>query len=177
MDLRVYAARERSFGSRQFALAVVLVSAAGLLIHCFLRLEAVELGFRPDHLLIMRVDLHVGKSDDQQAAYFEEAIQRAESLAGVSSAAAISGFLRTDPEDSVQLQGHLPQQPEPCEDLISGSFFRTAGIPLLEGRAFSSQDRRNSLPVAIINQAMARPIGRTKMRSASDSASKRRSLG
>ena len=57
----------------EFALALILVSTAGLLIHSFLRLQAVELGFRPGHLLTMRIDLHVGKSNDQQAAYFEEA--------------------------------------------------------------------------------------------------------
>jgi predicted permease len=151
----------------EFALALVLVTAAGLLIHSFLRLRAVELGFRPDHLLTMRVDLHVGKTNDQQAAYFEEAIRQAEAIPGVRSAAAISGFLRTDPEDSVQIEGRPPQHPGPCEDLISGPLFETAGIPLRKGRVFSDQDRRGSLPVAIINETMARaywpgedPIGK-----------------
>jgi predicted permease len=143
------------------------VTAAGLLIHSFLRLRAVELGFRPDHLLTMRVDLHVGKSSDQQAAYFEEAIRRVESLPGVRSAAAITGFLRTDPEDSVEIEGRPSQQPGPCEDMIAGPYFETAGIPLRKGRVFSDQDRRSSLPVAIINETMARaywpgadPIGK-----------------
>ena len=89
----------------EFALALVLVISATLLIHSFLRLRAVELGFQPDHLLSTRVDLHVGRTNDQQAAYFEEAIARAEAIPGIRSAAAISGFLRTDPEDSVQIEG------------------------------------------------------------------------
>jgi predicted permease len=151
----------------EFALALILVTAAALLIHSFLRLRAVELGFRPDHLLTMRVDLHVGKTNDQQAAYFEEAIKRADAVPGVRSAAAISGFLRTDPEDSVEIEGRRPQQPGPCEDLIAGPFFETAGIPLRKGRVFSDRDRRGSLPVAIINETMARaywpgadPIGK-----------------
>uniref|UniRef100_Q023R3 Permease n=1 Tax=Solibacter usitatus (strain Ellin6076) TaxID=234267 RepID=Q023R3_SOLUE len=151
----------------EFALALILVTSATLLIHSFLRLRAVELGFRPDHLLTMRVDLHVGKTNDQQAAYFEEAIARAAAIPGVHSAAAITGFLRTDPEDSVQIEGRPLQHPGPCEDLISGPFFQTAGIPLLRGRAFTSQDRRGGLPVAIINETMARaywpgadPIGK-----------------
>lgn len=159
----------------EFALALVLVSTAGLLIHSFLRVQAVELGFRPSHLLTMRIDLHVGKSNDQQAAYFEEAIQRVESLPGVRSAAAISGFLRTDPEDSVEIEGRPPQRPGPCEDLIAGPYFETAGIPLLTGRVFSDRDRRNSLPVAIINQTMARaywpgdnPVGKRFRFSASE---------
>jgi predicted permease len=151
----------------EFALALILVASASLLVHSFLRLRAVELGFRPDHLLTMRVDLHVGRTNDQQAAYFEEAIRRAEAIPGVRSAGAVSGFLSTDPEDSVQIEGLAPQHPGPCEDWIAGSFFETAGIPLRRGRVFSEQDGRASLAVAIINQTMARaywpgvdPIGK-----------------
>lgn len=140
----------------EFALALLLVASASLLIHSFLRLRAVELGFRPDHLVSMRVDLHVGRTDDQDAAYFEEAIEQAEAIPGVRSAAAITGFLRSDPEEAVQIEGRAPQRPGPCEDLIAGRFFETAGIPLVRGRFFSRQDRRGSLPVAIINETMAR---------------------
>ena len=151
----------------EFALALLLVTSATLLIDSFLRLRAVELGFRPDHLLTMRVDLHVGKTDDQKAAYFEEAIRRADAIPGVRSTAAVSGFLRTDPEDSVYIEGRPLQHPGPCEDYIAGPFFKTAGIPLRKGRVFFDQDRRGSVPVAIINDTMARaywpgsdPIGK-----------------
>lgn len=151
----------------EFALALVLIVSATLLIRSFLLLRAVELGFRPDHLLTMRIDLHVGKTDDQKAAYFEEAIRRAEAIPGVGSAGAISGFLRTDPEDSVQIEGRPPQHPGPCEDWTSGRFFETAGVPLRKGRVSSDRDRRGAPPVAVINETMARsywpgddPIGK-----------------
>jgi putative ABC transport system permease protein len=151
----------------EFALALVLVIGATLLVRSFLLLQAVEPGFRPDHLLVMRVDLHVGRTNDQQAAYFEEAIRQAEAVPGVRSAAAVEGFLRTDPEDSVEIEGRAPQHPGPCEDLISGPFFATAGIPLKAGRVFDDRDRRGAPPVAIINEAAARaywpganPIGK-----------------
>jgi predicted permease len=151
----------------EFALALILVISATLLIRSFLRLRAVELGFRPDHLLMMRIDLHVGKTDDQQAAYFEEAVRRAEAIPGVVSAGAIVGFLRTDPEDSVQIEGRPPQHPGPCEDLIAGHFFEAAGTPLRKGRLFSERDGRGSPLVAVINETMARtywpgndPIGK-----------------
>ena len=140
----------------EFALAFVLLISAMLLVRSFLSLRAVETGFRPDHLLAMRVDLHVGKTKDQQAAYFEEAIRRAQAIPGVRSAAAITGFLRTDPEDSVEIEGRPLAHPGPCEDLISGPFFETAGIPLKQGRLFSDRDTRGAPPVAIINEAMAR---------------------
>jgi predicted permease len=151
----------------EFALALILVVSATLLIRSFLRLRAVELGFRPDHLLAMRIDLHVGKTDDQQAAYFEEAVRRAEAIPGVVSAGAVVGFLRTDPEDSVQIEGRPPQHPGPCEDLIAGHFFEAAGAPLRKGRLFSERDGPASPPVAVINETMARtywpeddPIGK-----------------
>ena len=151
----------------EFALALVLVAGAGLLVHSFLRLSAVDLGFQPDHMLMMRIDLHVGRTADQEVAYFEEAIRRVQALPGVKSASAISGFLRTDPEDSVEIEGRPPQHPGPSEDLIAGRYFETAEIPLKEGRVFQDDDRRGSPPVAIINEAMARaywpgddPIGK-----------------
>jgi predicted permease len=151
----------------EFALALILIVSATLLIRSFLRLRAVELGFRPDHLLTMRIDLHVGRTNDEQAAYFEEAIRRAEAIPGVLSAGAITGFLRTDPEDSVQIEGRPKQYPGPCEDWIAGSFFEAAGIPVRKGRAFTDRDRRGAPPVAVINETMARaywlgddPIGK-----------------
>jgi predicted permease len=151
----------------EFALALVLIVSATLLVRSFLRLRAVELGFRPDHLLTMRIDLHVGRTQDQQAGYFDEAIRRAESIPGVQSAGAVSGFLRSDPEDSVQIEGRGPQHPGPCEDWIAGRFFEAAGVPLKEGRVFSDRDRRGAPPVAVINETMARaywsgddPIGK-----------------
>jgi predicted permease len=151
----------------EFALALVLVISATLLIRSFLRLRAVELGFQPEHLLTMRVDLHVGRTNDQQAAYFEEAIRRAEAIPGVRSAGAITGFLSSDPEDSVQIEGRALQHPGPCEDLVSGRFFETAGVPLRKGREFSDRDSRGAPSVAIVNEAMARaywpgddPIGK-----------------
>lgn len=152
----------------EFAIALVLLTGAGLLVRSFALLERVDPGFRPEKLLIMRVDLHVGRTGEQQAAYFREAVDRVRALPGVSNAAAVTGFLRTDPEDSVLIEGHPSrQQPGPCADLISGPFFETAGIPLKNGRLFTDGDRKGSPLVGIINEKMARtywpgenPIGK-----------------
>jgi predicted permease len=140
----------------EFSIALVLLAGAGLLLRSFVLLQSVNPGFRPERLLVMRIDLHIGKTADQQVAYFREAIQRAQSVPGVRSAAAISDLLRSDPEDSVEIEGRPPQQNAPCDDGIAGPFFETAGIPLKRGRFFSDQDRRDSPPVAIINETMAR---------------------
>jgi len=151
----------------EFSIALVLLAGAGLMLRSLVRLASVDPGFRPEKLLVMRIDLHVGKTADQQITYFRDAIERLAGLPGVKSAAAISGFLRSDPEESVVLEGRAPQQPGPCEDGIAGPYFETAGIPLMKGRHFSEEDRRGSPPVAIVNENAARtywpgedPIGK-----------------
>lgn len=151
----------------EFAIATVLVAASGLMLRSFIQLQNVNPGFRPENLLLMRIDLHVGRTSAQQVAYFREAIHRVSALPGVLSDAAISGFLRSDPEDAITIEGRPPQQPGPSDDLIAGPFFETAGIPLRRGRHFSDLDRPGSQPVAIINEKMAQiywpnedPIGK-----------------
>jgi predicted permease len=140
----------------EFSVALILVAGAGLMLRSFVLLQSVNLGFHPEKLLIMRIDLHIGKTADQQVAYFRDAIERAQSVHGVRSAAAVTDLLRSDPEDSVEIEGRPPQQNAPCDDGIAGSFFETAGIPLLRGRFFSDEDRRDSPAVAIVNETMAR---------------------
>jgi predicted permease len=140
----------------EFSIALVLLAAAGLMLRSFLLLQNVDPGFRPEKLLTMRIDLHVGRTAAQQVQYFRDAIERVQTIPGVSSAGAISGFLRSDPEDAVQIEGRVPQQPGPCDDLIAGPFFETAGIPLKQGRFFSDQDGPSAPSVAIINETMAK---------------------
>ncbi len=140
----------------EFSLALVLLTGAGLMVRSFVRLQSVDPGFRPEKLLLMRIDLHVGRTEEQYVAYFREAIARARALPGVESAGAITDFLRSDPEDSVAIEGRVPQQPGPCDDVIEGPYFQAAGIPLKRGRVFSDQDRKDSPAVAIVNETMAR---------------------
>jgi predicted permease len=140
----------------EFSIALILLAGAGLMVRSFVRLHSVEPGFRPENLLVMRVDLHVGRTAEQYVAYFRDAIEHVQALPGVRSAAAIEGFLRSDPEDAVEVEGRAPQQPGPCEDAIEGPLFETAGIPLKRGRVFSDEDRAGSTPVAIVNEAAAR---------------------
>jgi len=151
----------------EFSLALVLLTGAGLMVRSFVRLQSVDPGFRPEKLLVMRIDLHVGKSEAQQIAYFNDAIERVRTLPGVVSAGAITEFLRSDPEDSVAIEGRAPQQPGPCDDVIAGAYFEAAGIPLKRGRVFSDEDREGTPAVAIVNDTMARtywpgedPIGK-----------------
>lgn len=161
----------------EFAIALVLLAGAGLMVRSFLRLETVDPGFRPEKLLVMRIDLHVGRTAVQQIAYFRDAIARVEALPGVRSAGAIEGFLRSDPENMVVIEGRAPLQPGPCQDSIAGRYFDAAGIPLKKGRYFTDLDGKGSPPVAIVNETMAHtywpaedPIGKRFRFSDTDSS-------
>ena len=140
----------------EVSIALVLLASAGLMLRSFTQLTRVNPGFLPEHLLIMRIDLHVGRTEAQEAAYFRDAIERSEALPGVRSAGAITGFLRSDPEDSVTVEGRLPVRPGPSYDYIEGAYLATAGIPLKQGRLFTDQDGPDAMRVAIINETMAR---------------------
>jgi putative ABC transport system permease protein len=159
----------------EFALAVVLLTGAGLLVRSFLRIQEVDLGFKPERVLMMQMTLPDSWVQDnaRTTAFFERAIQKVESLPGVEAAAIGGGFGDEHiPNVTITVEGRpaVPpgeQREEASDDVISDGYFRVMGVPLLSGRFFSDQDGPHTPPVAIISQKMARqfwpeenPIGR-----------------
>src|SRR6266542_977203 len=145
----------------QFTLAIVLLAGAGLMIRSFLLLDAVKPGFDTTHLLTMSVH-HPGVEEERIRAFFEEAIQKVEQLPGVRGAAvggAVYGsFTGRAPNHNIVIEGKpATQDPERHGvDGVSDGYFRVMGIPLRQGRLFSSEDHSDSPPVAVINETMAR---------------------
>ncbi len=153
----------------EFALAVILLCGAGLLLRSFLRVQAVDPGFRPDHVLSLRIALHSSKEGDEIVNYYQQVLERVGSLPGVEATGLAEDVLqRRNPDLNVTVEGRPPVAPIGLsDDSISSAFFRAMGVRLLRGRFFTDQDRRGSLPVAIINETMARhfwpgedPIGK-----------------
>ncbi len=154
-------------------LAIVLLSATGLLLRSAIRLQSVDLGFRPDHLVLENIVLHGDKYDDAHIRSFvDEAIHRVDALPGVKSAAIGSVFLGRLPNSQLEVEG-LEGATSTIDDepatwtYVSESFFETMEIPLLRGRQFTSADEPAAAPVVIVSQGMARrlwpgrdPIGR-----------------
>jgi putative ABC transport system permease protein len=149
----------------EFALALVLLIGAGLMIRSFLRLQAVDPGFNTQSLLTMRLLLPQPAYFDKKkkTAFFEQAIQRIGNLPGVQSASAIShipfsgrGFYTSFMIDGIHSPSD-PNKPRAYIRPVNSNLFRTMGIPLRMGREFTERDiTEDDANVIIINEAMAR---------------------
>lgn len=162
----------------EIALSLILLVGAGLLIRSFVRLQQFELGFNPENLLTMRVQLPGSKYREgkQVTAFYQQLIERLEAVPGVQSAGAIASVFLTDTPNSTNftIEGRpVAVGAESIEvplDSVTTNYFKVMGIPLIEGREFDEHDLPTSPPVAIINQTFARrffpnedPIGKRYM--------------
>ena len=171
--LRGQRARRALVGA-QVALVVVLLTGAGLLIRSFIELQRVQLGFRPEKLLTMRVSLPPGTYEPPaRAVFFSELLDRLRQLPGVESAAATTDIFLDDLPNStnITIDGRAPTPAdagiEVPFDAVTSDYFRTLGVTLTRGRAFTDADRDSAPPVVIVNESFARrfwpdedPIGK-----------------
>jgi putative ABC transport system permease protein len=142
----------------EMALALVLLTGAGLLVRTFLRLADVDLGIDPANVVTMGLRLPDYKysSAAQQALFYQELLQRVGSTPGVKSAGAESGGANV----FFQPQGQPPaapgQEPTAAYKIITPDFFQAMGTRLVAGREFSARDAEGATPVAIISETVAR---------------------
>jgi len=154
----------RTLVAAQIALVVVLLTGAGLLMRSFVQLQRVDLGFRPDNLLTMRLSLPGAKYGTPEArlGLFDALLDRTRQLPGVQGAAFIEDiFLTATPTSTnFSIDGReMTDEERGIEvplDAVSPDYFRVMGIPLREGRTFTATDNRTAPPVVIINENMAR---------------------
>ena len=132
----------------ELALSVVLLVGAALLVQSFMRLRAVDPGFRPDHLLTMAVGRsgNNARTDAQVTAYFREAIYKLRQLPGIESASAIT-FLPLDGLGSATgftIEGQPAPEPgkvPTCDvRMVSDGYFQTMGVPIIRGRDFNDRE-------------------------------------
>ena len=143
----------------ELAISLVLLVGSGLMIRSFLRVQAVSGGIDPENLLQTISD--AGRSHPEAVAFWRSALDRARQDPGVLWAAVTS----RPPMQGARRQKFVidgRRSPGPGEEplagdiLVSEDYFRTMGIPLLKGRAFSDKDSEASTPVVIISQSLAR---------------------
>ena len=158
----------------EIALALVLLTGAGLLLNSFWRLRQVPPGFDARNVLAFRMSLPYDRYDGTQVAEFYRQFQtRLQSLPGVRAASAALPLPMTteySPPISFKIQGReLAHNERPVCDgsTVQPGYFRTLGIQLIAGRDFGEHDDTKSPPVALINQTLARryfpnenPVGR-----------------
>jgi putative ABC transport system permease protein len=150
----------------EVALAVVLLVGAGLMIRSFLRLLDTAPGFNPAHVLTMRIALPRLKyrEPDQVRAFYQQLLQKLESLPGVQSVGASTSIMlgRLPASSGLSVEGRpAPSSASRVDipvtyDSVTPKFFPTMGISLVRGRLFSDHDDARSPRVAIINEALVR---------------------
>jgi predicted permease len=155
----------------EFALSLVLLIAAGLLLRSFWDLFKVRLGFDPENVMAVRLWLPVPNdpttdiygTPDQEAQFIREILRRGRSLPGVKEIAVGS-------EESIPLnhdkdlfalvlegsdtRSNLPHQVQGSS--VTPEYFHLLGIPLLRGRLFTEWDIEKAPRVALVNEAFAR---------------------
>ncbi|HET7217530.1 MAG TPA: ABC transporter permease [Vicinamibacterales bacterium] len=168
--LRSHAATRHSHRLRQalvvaqVALTLVLLVGAGLLIRSFAGLRSVPLGFSPDRVMTMTIDLPTSRyaTAADTTMFHSRVLQALAEMPGVQSAAAVNWlplgkmviFGDVQAEDRPDLIG----QYNATKVAISPRYFETMGIRLLRGRAFTDADGAGGPPVLIVSESVARRL-------------------
>lgn len=153
---------QRALVVGEVALALILLTGAGLLIRTMQKMGEIQLGFRTDHLLTFSVTLHGAPYEEKDHStvaisnFQRRVLEGLRGLPGVVDAAGIDGIpLRNAPEmllPAKSSDGHLaaalPRYSTP-------RYLATMGIPLLEGRDFAESDDKTSPKVAIVTRDLA----------------------
>ena len=145
----------------EIALALVLVSAAGLMVRSFLRLTSVDTGFRAENVLTVRMLLLPAQKEEYRAEAVREMLDRIRDLPGVVADGSI-GILPMEGTNS-GTSYYRADRPDPAPNerpggdvsIITPGYFEAMRIPMIQGRAFNAQDRAGSPLVAILNRSAA----------------------
>jgi putative ABC transport system permease protein len=145
----------------EVAAALVLLVAAGLMLRTLGRLRAIEIGFRPDHLLTMRTTLPAAKYRNRQLAFFNRVLEGVRALPGVDDAAygSMLPFLSAGNTQGYRVEGRALPPGEPGDALLrvaTNDYLKTLGVRLVEGRLPDARDGENAPPVIVINETLAK---------------------
>jgi putative ABC transport system permease protein len=148
----------------EFGLALSLLAGAGLAIHSFSNLTRVDLGVQTDHVLVFGLRQPQGRFEnpEQMNAYNRQMLSVLRSVAGVSSAATVTGMPLRGPSDGMPFTlvggpayNDPSQRPGTGFQSVSPDYFKTFGIDVVKGRSFNEQDTASSVRVAMVNEEFA----------------------
>jgi putative ABC transport system permease protein len=165
----------RSLVVAEMALALTLLTGAGLLVRSFARVAEVQPGFDAERLLTFNLALPAAKYDSvaKRVAFWNTLLDRLQSVPGVQGVGATSTlpFSGGWSTGSFTVEGYQPPQgqPGPWGDLrvVSHAFHSTMDIPLLRGRLFTERDDAGAPAVVVVDDEMVKrfwadvdPIGK-----------------
>jgi len=148
----------------QAALTVILAAGSFSMGRSFLRLLGVDLGYRTNRVVTMRVELP--RTTNRTAPLVRQALDRLRAVPGVESAGAASylplvafhalegTYFKLDPGDPMRSARLM---------LVSPDYFRTMGTPLLDGRDFVDGDRQGAEPVVVVTAEFARSYSNQRL--------------
>jgi putative ABC transport system permease protein len=145
----------------ELALALTLLTGAGLAIHSFVNLLRVDLGLRTDHVLtfFLPVPESRPKDPDKIIGYYRQILARVDALPGVTSAAAMTGLPLFGagfgmPFTIVGKPAFADPSLRPGAGfgMATPDFFKTFGVRLVNGRFFNEQDTASSIKVMVVNE-------------------------
>ncbi len=171
----------RRLVSAEIALTVVTLCGAGLMVRSLSRLQSVDLGFQPDHILTMRItpppataETPQRELDARSALFYEQLLVRVRADPRVTAAAAVKDLPVADGYSgwSILIDGAprttIALAPVAAPQMVTTDYFKVMRIPLVRGRTFTGEDRMDAPLVAVINETMARkewpdrdPVGGT----------------
>ena len=166
-----------AFVVAEVALAVVLVVGAGLLARSLAAIAAVDMGFTPERLLVLRTSVPVSSAEQapRATAFYRDLLTELRALPGVNSAGAVTGLpTQVASNGGYWLEGGptfqqlgIAGSPQAIFTVVTPDYFRTMRVPLRRGRDFTDGDIRGGTMVAIVNEALVKasfggqdPIGR-----------------
>jgi predicted permease len=146
----------------EIAVALILLTASGLLLRSFEKMRDVNLGYHPDHTLVANYNLPQKQYATQSAVdqFNRELLRRLRALPGVKSVG-LTSFLPAsgnNNNEAIMPEGYTP--PNHTYDLatsiqVQGDYFTAMGIPLLRGRLLTPDDTENSQLVVVVNHKLA----------------------
>ena len=147
----------------QLALSLVALASAGLFLRSLANAQQIDLGFDADGIMVMGINAgNQGLDETRGRDLYRRVLERLDGVPGVDSATLSTavplfagGFSRTtfrdDQDTKDPRNGRLTQINE-----VADRYFETMQIPIVQGRAFTANDRQGSPPVIIINETMAK---------------------
>jgi predicted permease len=146
----------------QVAVSMLLLVIAGLLVKDFANATGFTAGFRTDHVLLLTLDPSlVGYQEPQGRAFYRQLVERVSGLPGVRSVALGEHVPLgvTSSSKNIVVEGYEMQRDQQNVSVlvnpVDERYFNVMRIPIVRGRKFESSDTQLSIPVAIVNEAMA----------------------